>query len=62
MVICFVDYTSANMQEYVCYSKAGFQSVEVKEDQFYGENAGDIRNDLLYIGNPDEGCISCYEV
>ena len=32
------------------------QSVEAKEGQFHGENAGDIRNDLLYIGNLDEGC------
>lgn len=56
--LCFVDYTGTNMEEYMCYSKAGFQSVEVKEEQFYDENesSGYIRNDLLYIGNLDEGC------
>ena len=54
--LCFVDYTGTDIEGYVCYSKAGFQSVEAKEGQFHGENAGDIRNDLLYIGNLDEGC------
>ena len=54
--LCFVDYTGTNMEEYMCYSKAGFQTVEVKEEQFYGESSGYIRNDLLYIGNLDEGC------
>ena len=54
--LCFVDYTGTNMEEYMCYSKAGFQLVEVKEEQFYGESSGYIRNDLLYIGNLDEGC------
>lgn len=57
--LCFVDYTGTNMEEYMCYRKAGFQSVEVKEEQFYSdydENSGDIRSDLLYIGNLDKGC------
>lgn len=54
--LCFVAYTGTNMEEYMCYSKAGFQSVEVKEEHFYDESSGYIRNDLLYIGNLDEGC------
>ena len=31
--LCFVDYTGTNMEEYSCYSKSGFQLVEVKEEQ-----------------------------
>ncbi len=54
--LCFVEYTGTDMGEYICYSKAGFQSIEAKEEQFCGESAGDIRNDLLYIGNLDKGC------
>lgn len=54
--LCFVEYSGTNMEEYVCYSKVGFQSVEAKAEQFYGESAGEIKNDLLYIGNLDEGC------
>ena len=54
--LCFVEYIGSDTGEYVCYSKAGFQSIEAKEEQLYGESAGDIRNDLLYIGNLDKGC------
>ena len=54
--LCFVDYTGTDMGEYACYNKVGFQSLEAKEEQFYGESSGNIRNGLLYIGNLDEGC------
>lgn len=36
--------------------KAGFQSIGTKEEQLYGESEGEIGDDLLYIGNLDEGC------
>ena len=54
--LCFVDYTGGDMEEYMCYSKAGFQSIDAKGDQFYGESSGYIKSDLLYIGNLDKGC------
>lgn len=54
--LCYVDYIGSDMGDVVCYSKAGFQSVENEEEQFGGESSGSVRGNLLYIGKLDFGC------
>lgn len=55
--LCFVDYTGENKEEYICYNKAGFQSLEQDGGYFFDGSAGDIRDSLLYIGNLDNDCL-----
>jgi len=52
--LCFVEYVGVDMENYICFDNAGYQTIGEEEDHFFAGSAGDISECLLYIGYLEE--------